>query len=147
MHLNQDFKEFLELLNKHEIRFIIVGAYAVGFHGYVRNTGDLDVWIDTSKENAEKMLLALQDFGFSSLSINMDDLTRKDFVIQLGHPPNRLDILTSVTSLDFNTCYPKVEKTKIDQVEIPFLDLASLKTNKRSTGRKKDLGDIENLPD
>lgn len=146
MHLNQDFKEFLELLNKHKVRFIVVGAYAVGFHGYVRNTGDLDIWIDTDTINAGNVLRALHDFGFSSLEIHIEDLVRKDFVIQLGLPPHRLDLLTSVTALDFATCYSKIQRTIIDNVDVPFLDLESLKKNKRSTGRSKDLGDVENLP-
>jgi hypothetical protein len=146
MHLNQDFKEFIALLNKHKVKFIIVGAYAVGFHGYVRNTGDLDIWIDTDNDNAEKIISALHEFGFSSLDISIEDLTKKDFVIQLGLPPHRLDLLTSVTALNFDECYSKIQVTAIDGVELPFVDLESLKKNKRSTGRNKDLGDVENLP-
>jgi hypothetical protein len=147
LHLSKDFKEFLELLNNNQVRFIVVGAYAMGLHGYVRYTGDLDIWVEPDRQNASRIIKTLQDFGFSSLvGLSVDDFTQPDAVVQLGYPPLRIDLMTSVSGIDFVSSYNKIERTKIDGVVIPYLDLESLKKNKSSTNRKKDLGDLENLP-
>jgi hypothetical protein len=147
IHLEKDFKEFIELLNKNNVRFIVVGAYAVGLHGYVRFTGDLDIWVEPSVENAAKLMKCLQAFGFGSVSgLSAQDFEKENSVVQLGYPPLRIDILTSVSGITFSESYQKKEITLIDDVNVPYLDLASLKKNKSSTNRKKDLGDLENLP-
>lgn len=147
IHLSKDFKEFIELLNKNNVRFLVVGAYAVGLHGYVRFTGDLDVWVEVSEENATRLMKCLDQFGFGSLSgLTVQDFNKDNSVVQLGYPPLRIDIMTSVSGINFSECYQKKEVTSIDGVDVPYLDLASLKQNKSSTNRKKDLGDLENLP-
>src|SRR5688572_10089960 len=147
IHLEKDFKEFIELLNKNNVRFIVVGAYAVGLHGYVRFTGDLDVWVEPSTENAAKLMKCLQSFGFGSVTgLIAQDFEKENSVVQLGYPPLRIDILTSVSGINFSESYQKKEITIIDDVNVPYLDLDSLKKNKSSTNRKKDLGDLENLP-
>ena len=147
MFLSKDFKEFIQLLNNNKVEFIVVGGYAVGFHGYVRFTGDIDVWVNSTTENAQKLLKALNEFGFGSLTdISLDDFNKPNSVVQLGYPPFRIDLVTSVSGLTFETCFIKKNNAFIDGIEIPFLDLESLKINKKSTDRKKDLGDLENLP-
>lgn len=145
--LSKDFKEFVGLLNANKVEFLVVGAYAVGFYGYVRFTGDLDIWVNPEIENGQRLLKALSDFGFGSLSgLSVEDFTKEDSVVQLGYPPFRIDLMTSVSGLKFRECYSKRENSVIDGTTIPFLDLNSLKINKASTNRQKDLGDLENLP-
>lgn len=147
INLSKDFKEFIGLLNLHKVKFIIVGGYAVGFHGYIRATGDIDIWIDPTVDNAQNLLKALSDFGFGTLSgISIDDFIKDNSVVQLGYPPFRIDLMTSVSGVTFDQCYSKKENTMIDEIKVPFIDLESLKINKASTNRKKDLGDLENLP-
>lgn len=145
LHLAPDYKEFIELLNSKEIKYMIVGGYAVAWHGYPRFTGDIDFWLAISKENAQKTIEALHAFGFSSLAISESDLLKEDIVLQLGYPPVRIDLLTSVTGLNFDECYPSAIHATIDGVETFIIDKESLIKNKRATGRKRDLGDIEEL--
>jgi hypothetical protein len=147
IHLSKDFKEFIELLNKNNVRFIVVGAYAVGLHGYVRFTGDLDIWLEPSQENANRLMNCLAEFGFGSLSgITVNDFTKDNTVVQFGYPPLRIDVMTSVSGVHFSECFENRELTIIDGTVVPYLDLANLKKNKASTNRKKDQDDLENLP-
>jgi hypothetical protein len=147
INLSKDFKEFISLLNVNKVEFLVVGAYAVAFHGYVRFTGDLDLWVNPESENAHRLLKALADFGFGSLTgLSYEDFNKDNSVVQLGYPPFRIDLMTSVSGLTFKESYAKKEHVVIDDVIVPFLDLESLKHNKASTNRKKDLGDLENLP-
>ncbi|MEN8216920.1 MAG: hypothetical protein ABFS56_11230 [Pseudomonadota bacterium] len=99
MILSQDFREFIELLNYNQVRYLVVGGYAVAFHGHPRYTKDIDIWIWVSKNNAKKVLKTLDEFGFSSLGLKEEDFLEPGYVIQLGYPPNRIDILTQVTGL------------------------------------------------
>jgi hypothetical protein len=118
----------------------------VGFHGYPRYTGDLDFWIAVSNENANKVIETLAEFGFKNPNLTAKDFLNENLVFQLGYEPNRIDILTSVSGLDFKVCFEKVIHANIDGLEVFFIDIESLKINKRASGRAKDLGDIENLP-
>ncbi len=145
MVLNKDFREFIELLNSHKIKYLVVGGYAVTVHGYPRYTNDIDIWFWIDKSNAEKLIKALIDFGFGSLDIKIDDLLQPNKVIQLGYPPNRIDLLTSVSGLNFDDCYPKKVQIDIEGINIDFIDLENLKKNKKASGRHKDLNDLENL--
>jgi len=145
MNLSTDFKEFLKLLKEHDAKYLITGGYAVGVYGYPRFTGDLDIWIDKSIENGEKLLKVLNDFGFGSLGLNLSDFTADNEVIQLGYPPIRLDILTDIDGVQFSECYPKKNVLIIDNLEVSFISLEDLKTNKLATGRKQDLADLEHL--
>ena len=144
--LNPDFKEFIELLNVNEVEYLVVGGYAVGFHGRPRYTGDIDFWVAVSAENARKVVQVLRDFGFGSLAITIEDLQKEDIVIQLGYEPNRIDILTSVTALSFDECFLRSVKANFDGLWINFIHIDDLKRNKAATGRGKDLGDLEGLP-
>lgn len=143
--LSKDFKEFIELLNKNKVKYLVVGGYAVALHGYPRYTKDLDLWIDLSPENASKILKALDQFGFGSLDLNQNDFLEKDQVIQLGYPPNCIDILTSLKELTFKDCFSSRVKIELEGVQINFIDVDNLKKNKQATGRLQDLADLENL--
>ena len=143
--LSKDFKEFIELLNGHKVRYLVVGGYAVAFHGYPRYTKDLDVWIDLSPENADNVINALEEFGFGSLGLKPEDFLESDKIIQLGYPPNRIDILTTLKEMKFEDCYKARVEVDIQGLKINFIDLENLKHNKRATGRPQDLADAENL--
>ena len=143
--LNKDFREFIELLNENEVRYLVVGGYAVAFHGHPRYTIDLDVWIGLSPENANKILDALIKFGFGSLGLKSEDFLESDQIIQLGYPPNRIDILTTLKDMNFEDCYNTRVEVEIRGLPINFIDIESLKKNKRATGRPQDLADVENL--
>src|ERR1700751_2147268 len=99
MELNPDFKEFIELLNVHKVEYLVVGGYAVGFHGRPRYTGDIDFWIAISRENASKIIRVLKEFGFESIGIKEEEFLKEDLVLQLGYEPCRIDILTSLTGI------------------------------------------------
>jgi Nucleotidyltransferase of unknown function (DUF6036) len=143
--LSKDFKEFIELLNAHNVRYLVVGGYAVAFHGYPRYTKDLDVWIELSPENANNVMQALDAFGFGSLGLKPEDFLESDQIIQLGYPPNRIDILTTLKEIKFEDCYNQRIEIQIQGIKTNFIDLENLKQNKRATGRPQDLADAENL--
>jgi hypothetical protein len=143
--LSKDFKEFIELLNENNVGYLVVGGYAVAFHGHPRYTKDLDVWIELSPDNANKILDALKKFGFGSLGLKPDDFLQSDQIIQLGYPPNRIDILTTLKDLSFEDCYKARVEVEIQGLHINFIDIENLKKNKRATGRPQDLADAENL--
>jgi phage replication-related protein YjqB (UPF0714/DUF867 family) len=143
--LSKDFKEFIELLNENEVRYLVVGGYAVAFHGYPRYTKNLDVWIEMSPKNANKIVSALKKFGFGSLDLKTDDFLESDQVVQLGSPPNRIDILTALKGIQFEACYQARVEVEIQGLTVAFVDLESLKKNKKATGRPQDLADAENL--
>jgi hypothetical protein len=145
MELSPDFKEFFESLSKHNVRYLVVGGYAVAFHGHPRYTKDIDVWIEATPDNAEKLVNALQDFGFTSLGLQTDDFLHAGHTIQLGVPPNRIDLLTSVLALDFEKCFSSKVDAKVAGLTVYFIDLEHLKQNKRAVGRFQDLADLENL--
>jgi len=143
--LSKEFKEFAKLLNDQKVEYLLVGGYAVVFYGYVRYTGDIDFWINPTKENAIRLIEVLDQFGFGSLNLTIEDFTKDDQIIQLGYPPNRIDIITSVTGLIFSDCYPKRKSFSIEDIEIQTISLKDLKKNKKASGRYKDLDDLENL--
>lgn len=145
MVLHQDFKEFLKLLNENKVEYLVVGAFALGFYGAPRNTGDIDIWIGIEKNNANRMIKTLIDFGFASLGYNEKDFLNKDTIIQLGVPPVRIDILTSITGVDFYDSYKRKETTIIDDVTIPYICKEDFVKNKKAAGRLKDLADVERI--
>jgi len=145
MVLSQDFREFIKLLNYNHVRYLVVGGYAVAFHGHPRYTKDIDIWIWVSKNNAKKLLKTLDEFGFSSLDLKEEDFLEPGYVIQLGYPPNRIDILTQVTGLEFDLRYSSKMELDVEGIIVNFLDLENLKKNKRAVGRFQDLADLESL--
>ncbi len=145
MILNQDFKEFVQSLNNNLVHYLIIDGYAVAFHGHPRYTKDLDIWIENNQNNAQRLLDALAEFGFGALDLDIADFLEPGQIIQLGYPPNRIDLLTSLKGVDFAACYPARVTLALDDVELNFIDLENLKRNKRAAGRLQDLADIENL--
>ena len=145
MVINKDFKEFIRLLNQNHVRYLVVGGYAVAFHGHPRYTNDLDLWIWINKSNAVNLIQSLKEFGFQSLDLKPEDFLKPGYIIQLGYPPNRIDLITEVQGVDFDTCFESKVETEIEGVMISFIDLESLKKNKKTVGRHQDLADIENL--
>lgn len=143
--LNQDFKEFLALLARHDVRYLIVGGFSVALHGHPRYTKDLDVWILTSEENAGKLIAALESFGFGSLGLTKADFLEPGYVVQLGQPPARIDLLTSLTGVEFEPCWRNKVELAIDDIVIPVISLEDLKRNKRALGRHQDLADLAQL--
>jgi predicted nucleotidyltransferase len=143
--LNQDFKEFIKSLNDNSVRYLVVGGYAVALHGYPRYTKDMDVWVEMTDENASKIIKALDQFGFGSLDLKESDFTVPDQIIQLGYPPRRIDILTTLPGVDFSESFPMHVTVDIEDVSVKFIDIENLKKNKKATGRHQDLADLENL--
>ncbi|MDQ7816526.1 MAG: DUF6036 family nucleotidyltransferase [Melioribacteraceae bacterium] len=145
MVLHQDYKELLRLLNENQVEYLVIGAFALGFHGAPRNTGDIDIWIRISKENAKRMIATLEVFGFSSLGFKEEDFLEKDSIIQLGVPPVRIDILTSITGVEFEDAYNNRCILKSDGISINYLSKEDFIKNKKTSGRLKDLADIERI--
>lgn len=143
--LNRDFKEFIALLNANQVKYMVVGGYAVALHGYPRYTKDLDIWLEISPQNAEKVISALNQFGFASLGLREQDFLEKDQVIQLGNPPNRIDLQTSISGVNFKSCYKNRKILKVEGIEVNFIGINDLKKNKIASGRLQDLADLEKL--
>ena len=145
MIFEQDFIDFVELLNQYEVKYMVVGAHALSFHGRPRHTGDLDIWIKPDLINASKMVKVISDFGFGSLGLKDDDFLKNNYVTQLGYPPLRIDILNSISGVNFDEAYLQKIVTDIDDLKIAFISLTDFIKNKKASGRPKDLGDIESL--
>ena len=145
--MNQDFLDLLTALVQAGARFLVVGAHAMAVHGVPRATGDLDVWIARDAENADRVFAALARFGapLAGLGISRDDLLRANEVLQLGLPPRRIDVLTSISGVSFDEAYPDRVTRVVGGLAIPFLGRAALVRNKRASGRTKDLADLEAL--
>mgnify|MGYP003591501642 CR=1 FL=1 len=122
-----------------------MGGYAVALHGYPRYTKDLDIWIESSPANAQARGMALNQFGMASLGLTETDFLDPDQVIQIGYPPNRIGLLSTVSGLEFTTCYAQRVSITLDGVEVNFIDLKNLRKNKKASGRLQDLADLENL--
>ena len=140
-----DFKEFLRLLNANGIRYLVIGGYAVVFHGYVRHTGDLDIFVELSVENAEKLTRALREFGFDLPRVKPALFLQKGKIIRMGYEPARLEILNEIDGVSFRECYRRRRVAEVDGLKINFIALPQLLKNKRATRRLKDLADVEAL--
>lgn len=147
IELPRDFSEFLRLLNDREVRYLVIGGYAVGYHGYPRATNDLDVWIAIAPDNAARVVEALEDFGFGSAELTTDLFLKEDSIIRMGLPPMRIEILTTISGVSFETCYQDRVEGVFGGTEVTLISLDDLKRNKRASGRYKDLDDLEHLPD
>ena len=139
------FQEFVGLLNARDARYLVVGGYAVAFHGHPRYTKDINIWIEREADNVHRVLEALVDFGFGSVGLSESDFTAADQIIQLGRPPNRIDLLTTLRGIDFPTAFANKVTAEIFGEPVHFIGLADLKRNKRAVGRHQDLADLENL--
>lgn len=145
-NLHPDFKEFLRLLNSHQVEYLLVGGYAVSIHGYPRYTGDIDFWIAVSEDNAQKVVQVLQEFGFDVPSLSKDLFLDKSRMTRLGREPVKIEILNSISGLDFSSSKENAISIEIDGISIPVISLSDLRENKLASGRAKDLADLENLP-
>jgi len=145
MVLKRDFKEFIESLNENDVQYLVVGGYAVAYHGYPRYTKDMDVWIKPEPSNAEKVIEALEQFGMGSLGLTPDDFLEPGQIIQLGYPPYRIDILTGLIAVEFDECYATRKQDSFGDLVVNFIDVENLKKNKTATGRPQDLVDVSEL--
>jgi predicted nucleotidyltransferase len=141
--LPPDFKEFLKLLNSRDVEYLLIGGYAVNYYGYPRATADLDIWIAIDPLNTQKMAAALSEFGFAKATISL--LQEPGKIIRMGVPPIRIEVLTSVSGVDFPSSFRNRLIADIDGVSVNLISLADLKTNKKAAGRLKDLADLEQL--
>lgn len=144
--LQKDFSEFLSLCLSHEVRFMVIGGYAVVHHSRPRYTGDLDIWVEATEDNAKRVVKVLRDFGFHGSDVTTAMITDKKEIIRMGFEPMRLEIFTRIPGVDFSECYERRVLVKIGRMQVPFIGLEDLKTNKRASGRLKDLQDLEELP-
>jgi len=147
MEAHPDFKDLLALLNERKVEYIIVGAYALAFHGAPRFTGDIDIYVNPTKENAERIVSALSAFGFGTLGLTAEDFQKPDQVVQLGVPPVRIDLITSITGVSWDQASAGKISGNYGDIPVHFLGRAQYIANKKATGRAKDLADIEALED
>ncbi len=144
--LPKDFNEFLKSLNSNRVEYLLIGGYAVGIHGHIRATNDLDIWINRSTENAARVRLAVQEFGFPASSLTPELFLTPNNIVRLGLPPIRIEILTTISGVEFKTCYADRQMFQIDDIAVPVISLTHLRQNKAASGRAKDLADLESLP-
>jgi predicted nucleotidyltransferase len=145
MELDRDFSEFLALLDGHKVEYLVVGGYAVAVHGHPRYTGDLDVWVNSTKANAEKLRQVIDAFGFDAAPLAELDFEKETIAFHLGTPPVRIDIMNRISGVTFTDCYPQRMEVIVDGVRINYISFHDLIKNKRASGRGKDLNDVENL--
>lgn len=145
IQLPSDFKEFLKLLNSHRVEYLLIGGYAVGYHGYPRATGDMDLWVAIRQNNAEKLVVALREFGLNAPQLSADIFLQENQIIRMGVPPMRIELLTTISGVDFDSCYSERIVDVIDSVEVHIINLEHLKQNKQASGRYKDLDDLQYL--
>lgn len=145
--LPPDFKEFLSLLKDKNIQYLLIGGYAVGYHGYPRSTNDMDIWIAIDSKTAKQMVLALKEFGFDSPQLSEGLFLKEKNIVRMGIAPIRIKILTTISGVSFEECFKQRIVDEIDGIEVSIISLRHLKIpiNKKASGRRKDLDDLENL--
>ena len=143
--LERDIIEFVELCNKHKVKYLIIGGYAVSIHGHPRSTKDIDVCIEMSEENALKMVNVINDFGFSSLKLSKEDFLKKDSIIQLGLPPLRIDILNDLDGVPFEEAWENKKSVSFENVPVNFIGYNDLIIVKQKAGRPQDIADVDRL--
>jgi hypothetical protein len=142
IRLPKDFKEFLNLLNQHKVLYLIVGGYAVGYYGYPRATGDIDVWVQATKRNSLDLKNALEAFGFNISEIAYDSMLQPGKILRLGYPPLRIEILNTISGVQFQDCYERRNECYLDEIKVPMISFHDLLANKKAAGRPKDLADV-----
>ncbi len=145
MQLPEDFKEFLRLLNSNEVEYLLIGGFAVGYYGYPRATNDIDVWVARTETNSRKIVSTLEEFGFGTPELKPELFLMPDRIVRMGVPPMRVEVLTSISGVEFEPCYQARVQGELDGVPVDLIGLDDLKTNKRASGRYKDLDDLEQL--
>jgi len=145
MKLNKDLREFIALLNSTKVKYLIVGGHAVAFHGRPRFTGDFDFFVERSAQNASRIAEVISAFGFGSLGLKAEDFLEAGIVVQLGRPPNRIDLLTSIDGVEFSAAWQRKAEGKLDGIPAYFIGKEELLVNKRATGRPQDVADAAEL--
>ena len=145
MRVERDFEEFVELLNKHKVQYLIIGAYAMSFHTRPRSTGDIDFFVQAGRKNAQKLVKVLTEFGFGGAGLKEDDFLNPETVVQLGFEPNRIDILASISGIKFAKAYKAKVRGEFGKHRAWFISFDDLLRNKRALKRKKDEADAELL--
>ncbi len=145
IRLPPDFKEFLRLLDSEKVEYLVVGGYAVGYHGYPRATGDIDIWVSSKRDNAQRLINVLGLFGFTKENLSIEPFLKEQSIIRMGVPPVRIDLLTSISGVSFDECYANRVEGDLDGVNVSLISLENLRQNKAASGRAKDLGDLEYL--
>lgn len=145
IELPQDFYEFLKLLNAHGVEYLLIGGYAVNYHGYSRSTQDMDIWIAVHPENAKRVVAALEDFGFGSSQLVPDLFLQDQSIVRMGVPPLLLEITTRISGVGFEESYGERIVEDMDGIPVNIISLKHLKRNKKASGRHKDLDDLEHL--
>jgi len=145
MKLPDDFREFLKSLNEHKVRYLLIGGWAVGLYGYPRATGDIDVWISNDKDNVERVVKVLHEFGFSMPEVKSELFESPKGIIRMGMSPLRIELHITIDGVEFEECYSLREVKQVNGFKINVIDLQNLIKNKKTAGRHKDLDDIENL--
>lgn len=143
--LNNDYKDMLQCLADEKVKFLLMGAYAMAAHGYPRATMDIDFWVQPSPDNAEAVFRALVKFGAPLMNLTVEDLQKNDTIFQIGVAPRRIDVITGASGLDFDETYAKAVEVEIEGIPVFVPSLADLIRNKKASGRKKDLADVESL--
>jgi len=144
--LPPDFREFLHLLHAHGVEYLVIGAYAVGYHGYPRATPGLDIWIARNSDNAERMVVVMAEFGFDRFELSTSMFLHDKNIVEIGKPPLCIKVMTTISGVSFDECYAERTVDIIDEMEVNFISLKHLKINKKASGSYKDLNDLENLP-
>ena len=134
------------MLNAHKVEYLVIGGYAVGYHGYPRATADMDIWVAVHPANADRIVAVLKEFGFDLPDLSPDLFLREWQIIRLGVPPVRIEIATTISGVDFEECYGGRVEGTLDGVAVHVIDLEHLKRNKKASGRHQDLADLEHLP-
>lgn len=145
MKLHKDLREFVELLNSHGVEYLVIGAHAVSFHGHPRFTGDIDFWVRPETPNARRVVEVLRAFGFEELGLGASDFVTPGMVVQLGQPPNRIDLLTTISGVDFDSAWHTRAEGSLDGIPVSFLGFESLIANKLASSRPNDLADVAQL--
>jgi hypothetical protein len=146
IRLPPDFKEFLRSLNTHKVEYLLIGGYAVNYHGYPRATADMDIWVAVHATNADRIVAALREFGFDLPDLSAELFLQEWRIVRLGTPPLRIEIATTISGVDFGECYAERVEDILDDVPVNLINLKHLKLNKKASGRHQDLADLEHLP-
>jgi predicted nucleotidyltransferase len=142
----RDFTEFLRLLHDHEVDYLLVGGFAVALHGYARTTADIDVWVSRQRDNAERIVACLKEFGFDLPELTPEVFMEPDRVVRMGNAPLRIEILTDIDGVVFDECRSRAVVHDLEGGDVRVISLEDLKRNKRASGRPKDLDDLSHLP-
>ena len=146
IELPPDFKEFLRLLNCHNADYLVIGGFAVAFHGYPRSTSDIDIWISKTPENVIRVVAAIREFGFDTPNLTPELFLQQRKIVRMGHPPVRIEVMNEIDGVTFDDCRTDRVKTEFDGIPVNIIGLTDLRRNKTASARPKDLDDLQQLP-